>query len=103
MEFSSEPSPPRKGANLFRVKLTDSFGKAVNGAQISVTFYMAAMPAMGMGAMRTTATLDDKGGGLYEGSGRLESGGTWQVTITAQQNGQTLASKQMNLSAAGGM
>jgi len=56
-----------------------------------------------MAAMRTNTELTDKGNGLYEGSGTLGSGGTWQVTITAQQNGQTLASKQMNVSATGGM
>jgi Cu(I)/Ag(I) efflux system membrane fusion protein/cobalt-zinc-cadmium efflux system membrane fusion protein len=64
---------------------------------------MAAMPAMGMAAMKTTATLTDKANGMYEGSGDLGSGGTWQVTITALKNGQTLASKQMNVSATGGM
>ena len=103
LEFSTEPSPPHKGSNVFRVKLTDSTGKPVSGAQVSVTFYMPAMPAMGMAEMRTNATLNDKGNGLYEASGTLGSGGTWQVTITAQQNGQMLASKQMNVSATGGM
>lgn len=103
LEFSTEPSPPHKGSNTFRVKLTDSTGKPISGAQVSVTFYMAAMPAMGMAAMRMNTTLGDKGNGLYEGSGTLESGGTWQVTISAQQNGQTLGSKQMNVSATGGM
>lgn len=103
VEFSSEPSPPHKGNNIFRVKLADASGKPIGGAQVSVTFYMPAMPAMGMSAMRTSATLTDKGNGWYEGSGTLQSGGTWQVTITAQQNGQTLAAKQMNVSATGGM
>jgi hypothetical protein len=45
----------------------------------------------------------DKGAGLYEGSGELGSGGTWQVTITAQQNGRTIASKQLTMNATGGM
>ena len=103
LEFSSEPSPPRKGGNTFRVKLTDASGKPIAGAQVTVTFYMPAMPAMGMAAMDTKAVLTDKGNGLYEGSGELGSGGTWQVTITAQKNGQTLATKQMNVSATGGM
>ena len=103
LEFSSEPSPPRKGGNTFRVKLSDASGKAIAGAQMTVTFYMPAMPAMGMAAMKASAALTDKGNGLYEGSGELSSGGTWQVTITAQKNGQTLASKQMNVSATGGM
>jgi len=103
LEFSSEPSPPRKGGNTFRVKLTNASGKPITGAQVTLTFYMPAMPAMGMAAMKTTATLTDKGSGIYEGTGELGSGGTWQVTIMAQQNGQILASKQMNVSATGGM
>ena len=85
------------------MKLTDSAAKPITGAQVTVTFYMPAMPAMGMAAMKTTATLTEKSNGLYEGTGELGSGGTWQVTITAQKNGQTLASKQMNVSATGGM
>ena len=35
--------------------------------------------------------------------GKLESGGTWQVTIVAQKNGQTLANRQMTVNAEGGM
>jgi len=103
VEFTTEPSPPHKGTNTFRVKLTDTSGKPITAAQVTVTFFMPAMPAMGMAAMRTTATLTDKGNGLYEGTGELGSGGTWQVTITAVKNGQTLATKQMNVSATGGM
>jgi RND family efflux transporter MFP subunit len=103
IEFTTEPSPPRKGGNTFRVKLTDASGQPITAAQVTVTFFMPAMPAMGMAAMRTSATLTDKGNGLYEGAGELGSGGTWQVTITAQKNGQTLASKQMNVNATGGM
>jgi Cu(I)/Ag(I) efflux system membrane fusion protein/cobalt-zinc-cadmium efflux system membrane fusion protein len=103
LEFSTDPSPPHKGTNTFRVKLTDASGKPVPGAQVTVTFYMPAMPAMGMAAMKTTAALNDKGNGLYEGSGELGSGGTWQVTITAEKNGQMLANKKMNVSATGGM
>jgi Cu(I)/Ag(I) efflux system membrane fusion protein/cobalt-zinc-cadmium efflux system membrane fusion protein len=103
VELTTEPSPPQKGANTVRVKLTDAAGKPIAGAQVSVTFFMAAMPAMGMAAMKTVVQTNDKGGGMYEGSGALGSGGTWQVTITAQQNGQTIVNKQLSVNAAGGM
>ena len=102
LEFTTRPSPPHKGANTFHVKLT-SGGGPVAGAVVTVTFFMPAMPAMGMAAMKTVATLTDKGGGDYEGSGTLESGGTWQVTILAQKNGQTIATRQFSVSAEGGM
>ena len=103
IEFTTIPSPPHKGDNTLRVKLTDNQGTAVAGAQVTVTFFMSAMPAMGMAAMRTVNKLSDKGGGNYEGQGKLESGGTWQVTIVAQKNGQTLVSKQLAVNAEGGM
>jgi RND family efflux transporter MFP subunit len=103
IEFTTDPNPPQKGNNIFRVKLTDSKGSVVSGADVSVTFFMAAMPAMGMGAMNVTAKLSDKGNGLYEGAGSLGSGGTWRVTITAQKNGQLIAAKQLSVGATGGM
>jgi len=64
---------------------------------------MAAMPAMGMAAMKTSVDLSDKGKGLYEGKGELGSGGTWQVTITARQNGVVITSRQLTINATGGM
>jgi len=103
IEFSSNPNPPHKGSNVFHVKLTSANGSPVSGAQVTVTFFMPAMPAMGMAAMRTTVTLTDKAGGNYGGSGQLGSGGTWQVTILAQKNGKTIGSKQLSITAAGGM
>ncbi len=103
IEFTTSPSPPHKGSNVFRVRLTGSDGKPVAGAQVTVTFFMPAMPAMGMAAMRTVATLNDKGGGFYEGTGNLASGGTWQVTITARKNEQIIAAKHLTVSVGGGM
>src|ERR1700688_4770224 len=53
-ELTSEPNPPTTGNNVFRVRLTDANGSRISGAEVSVTFFMPAMPAMGMAAMRTT-------------------------------------------------
>jgi multidrug efflux pump subunit AcrA (membrane-fusion protein) len=103
VDFSSTPSPPHKGANIFRVKLTGADGAPVTGAQVTVTFFMGAMPAMGMAAMRNVVTLSDKSGGVYEGPGQLQSGGSWQVTVVATKSGQTIAQKQLSVTAEGGM
>jgi RND family efflux transporter MFP subunit len=103
VELSTDPAPPRKGSDTIRVKLSEAGGAPISGAEVSVTFYMPAMPAMGMAAMRTPVTLTNKGNGLYEGSAQLDSGGTWQVTIIAKKNGQTVASKQLSVNATGGM
>lgn len=102
LELATEPAPPRKGPNTVRVKLADADGKPLPGAQVNVTFFMPAMPAMGMAAMRVSAPLRESSPGLYEGPVQLESGGTWQVTVVAQKGGQTIASKQLSLNAAGG-
>jgi RND family efflux transporter MFP subunit len=102
-ELMSDPNPPHKGKNVFRVKLTSADGKPFAGAQVTVTFFMPAMAGMGMAEMRTVLPMEDRGNGLYEASGELGSGGTWQVTIVAKQNGQVLLNKQLTVSATGGM
>lgn len=101
--FSTQPSPPRKGDNTLHVKLTGSDGKPLAGAQVMVTFFMPAMPAMGMAAEHASATLVEKVDGSYEAPLQLPSGGTWQVTITVRHNGQTIGTKQVSVDATGGM
>ena len=103
VELTTDPSPPHKGSNTVRVKLTGQDSKPITGAQVTVTFFMPAMPAMGMAAMKAVINAGDMGNGVYEGKGELGSGGTWQVTITATRNGQTIASKQLTVNATGGM
>jgi len=103
IEFSTEPSTPRKGTNLYRVKLTGAGGAPVTAAQVSVRSYMPGMPQMGMAAMNVVSPLSEKGGGIYEGQVNLDSGGTWQLTVTAVKNGAVLATKQLSLNAEGGM
>lgn len=103
IELTTVPTPARRGSNVIRVKLTDEHGATVSGAQVTATFNMAAMPAMGMAAMHVPVTLAAKRNGLFEGSVELQSGGTWQVTILAKKNDQVLASKQLSVNAAGGM
>jgi RND family efflux transporter MFP subunit len=103
IEFSTEPATPRKGTNLYRVRVTSSDGAPVTGAQISVRSYMPAMPEMGMAAMNVVTPLAQKGNGIYEGQVTLDSGGTWKLTITALKNGAALATKQLSLQAQGGM
>jgi RND family efflux transporter MFP subunit len=103
IELTTEPSPARKGPNLLRVKLTNAAGEPVAGAGVAVTFFMPAMPAMGMGAMSSTTQLSLKSPGQYEGTAMLESGGSWQVTVTVQQNGKTIGTRQLRVNAEGGM
>ena len=103
IDLTTTPSPPARGSNKLMATLKDKSGKPIDGAQVAVTFYMAAMPAMGMAAMRTQATLTGQGNGTYAGSIDLQSGGTWQVTIDANKDGHTIASRQFNISVSGSM
>jgi Cu(I)/Ag(I) efflux system membrane fusion protein/cobalt-zinc-cadmium efflux system membrane fusion protein len=102
LQFTTDPSPPHKGSNRFQVKLTEK-GAPIEGAEVTARFFMPAMPAMGMSAMTVNVKLGDSGNGTYQGKGNLPTGGTWQVTVTARKNGQTLATRQLSVNAAGAM
>ena len=99
LTFSTDPSPAREGANTVTVKLVDARGKAIPGARVTVAFFMPAMPAMNMAAMKTTITATEKASGTYEGKINLPSSGIWQVTITAKRNGRAIALKKLSVKA----
>src|SRR5580658_1842152 len=61
ISFTSDPNPLVRGRNKVMVTLRDSKGAPISGAQVTVSFYMAAMPAMGMAAMHAQGTATDQG------------------------------------------
>ena len=101
-ELTTDPSPPHKGKNRVQVKLTSSDGKPISAARVTVRFFMAGMPEMGMAEMNVTSQLTDRGKGVYAGEVELGSGGTFQVTVSAEQAGRTVLTKRVNLTATGG-
>jgi RND family efflux transporter MFP subunit len=103
IEMTTVPSTPHKGKNTVRIVLTGADGRPVDGVQVSAMFFMPAMPEMGMAAEQAAAVLSAKGNGVYEGSLELGAGGTWQVTITVQRAGTTIAAKKLTMNATGGM
>jgi RND family efflux transporter MFP subunit len=103
IDFMSIPSPPRTGSNAVRVRVTGADGKPLSGLHATVTFFMPAMPEMGMGAMHSAATLADQGDGNYEGKLDVPMGGTWQVTVSLMRAGQVVATKKLNVTTSGGM
>ena len=103
IDFTSDPKPMVRGPNKVIVTIHDSKGAPIAGAQVTVSFYMAAMPAMGMAAMRAQTAAGDQGNGSYSANIELPSGGTWSLTITASKGGQPIAIKQMDVSASGSM
>ncbi len=103
IEMSTEPATPQRGKNTVRIRLTGADGNPMDGAQVSAVFLMPAMPAMGMAARHASASLTGKGQGIYEGPLELDSGGTWQVTVTVQRGETTAGTKKLTLDATGGM
>ena len=87
-----------RGTNFF-VTLTDTAGSPISDAAVRVVFFMPSMPAMGMAAIREEAQLNPSGGGVYQGQIRLQSPGTWQVTITAERGGTLLGTQQLSVTA----
>lgn len=95
--FRSMPDPPKAGSNTFEVTVKDAAGTPVADAQVSVVFYMAAMPAMSMPAMRTETALVAAGGGTYRGEGQVLGGGRWSVTATVTRGGQSIGSQEFSV------
>jgi RND family efflux transporter MFP subunit len=92
--YSSRPDPPRTGDNSFEVTVRDPDGAPVTDGEVTVTFYMAAMPTMNMPAMRTEAALMHGGGGVYRGTGTVAMAGRWEVTVTVTRSGRRAGSRQ---------
>ena len=92
--FRAQPDPPRTGDNTFEVTVKDASGQPISDADVSVTFFMPAMPTMNMPAMRNAAKLPSAGGGIYRGSGQVIMAGRWDVTVDVSRGGQRLGSRQ---------
>jgi RND family efflux transporter MFP subunit len=103
VEITTNPSPPHKGNNEVLVTVRDPSGRQITDAQVSVIFFMPAMPAMGMSAMRVEANARPKENGVYAATVNLESAGSWSVSVTANKNGKQIASRQLSMSVPGGM
>lgn len=99
LELTVEPSSPKGGETVrFAARLVDVAGTPVQGAVVTVTFLMPAMPAMGMGEMKETAQLAWDGA-QYVGELRVPSAGPWSVTAIARQNGRVIAQQRSRVQA----
>ena len=103
LAVSLQPNPPRVGRNLIHVTLTDLKGGPVNGAQVSATFVLPAMPAMGMAGRQISVQLTASGNGGYQGAVMLPGGGTWRIAVVARKGDQVLATHLLSVDAAGGL
>lgn len=97
--FNSTPTPPRTGENTFEVMVKDQSGQPVTDAQVSVEFYMPAMPEMNMAEMRNRADLQHDSGGRYRGAGNVMMAGGWDVTVRVSKDGQEIDTEKLSVTA----
>jgi len=98
--FRTIPSPPRGAAeNQFDVTVKDRAGKPVDGAEVSLLFYMAAMPQTNMPEMRNEVKLKPAGNGRYTGAGQVAMAGPWTVTVTVAQGGREIGQHKLAITA----
>lgn len=95
--FQSQPDPPRTGENVFEVTVTGADGRPVADAEVTVVFFMAAMPSMSMPAMKNETKLESVGSGVYRGTGQVMMAGRWDVTIVVSRGGQRIGSRQIGV------
>jgi nitrogen fixation protein FixH len=95
ISFRPLADPLKAGENTFEVVLKDPMGKPVTDADVSLRFFMPAMPTMNMPAMQNDTTLPHTAGGVYRGTAQVLMGGRWDVTVIARKGTQQLGQKQL--------
>jgi RND family efflux transporter MFP subunit len=95
--FRSQPDPPQTGDHVFEVTVKDPDGKPVTDAEVTVAFFMPAMPTMNMPAMQNEAKLSEAGNGVYRGTGQVMMAGRWEVSVIVSRNGQRIGTKQLTV------
>jgi RND family efflux transporter MFP subunit len=93
--FRTVPDPPNLGDNELEATVKDASGKPIDDAEVTVQFFMPAMPTMNMPAMKSDAKLAPVGSGVYRGSGQVMMAGRWDATVTVVRGGQRLGTKQL--------
>jgi hypothetical protein len=101
IEFHADADPLKAGQdNPFHVTLTDSSGKPIADAKVTVTLIMPAMPSMNMPEMKSSFELTWAAARqMYVGKGQPAMSGTWTVLVEARKNGSVIASTHTHLSA----
>jgi RND family efflux transporter MFP subunit len=93
--FRTVPDPATVGENQLEATVKDAGGKPIDDADVSVRFFMPAMPTMNMPAMRSEAKLSPVGGGLYRGTGQVMMAGRWDATVIVTRGGKRLGTRQL--------
>jgi len=101
IELHADPDPMKAGEdNTFQVKVTDSDGKSVPDANVTLTLIMPAMPSMGMPEMKSAIALTwDADHATYLGKGQPGIPGSWTVVVEARRNNSVIATLHTHITA----
>jgi len=99
LTLTTRPSPLGLGQNLFEVTVKDAKGRPVTTAEVALLMVMPADPTTKHPEMKTEGTLNNVGGGKYNGIAIVTMAGDWVVTVTARQNGKELGRMTQKLTA----
>ena len=99
LTLTTKPSPLGLGQNLFEVAVKDAKGRPVTNAEVALLMVMPADPKTKHPEMRTEGTLNNVGGGKYNGIAIVTMAGEWDVTVTARRDAKVLGEKRARLTA----
>jgi len=88
---SVEPDPPQPMGNRLRVEVKDGQGHPVEGADVAITYDMAAMGAMP--EMKSKFTAASAGAGVYEASFDLPMAGSWAIIADVSAAGVSASAR----------
>jgi Cu(I)/Ag(I) efflux system membrane fusion protein len=92
IDASVQPDVPRTSGNRIRVELADESGAAIEGADVSVTYDMAAMGSMP--EMKSTFPATSRGAGRYQTDAfDLPMAGTWGIIVDVERDGATATAR----------
>jgi hypothetical protein len=94
-----QPTVVTIGDNPFEVIIKGLDGRAIDDADITVSFVMSAWPIKRIPETRNHLTLRSAGNGRYMGSWNVALAGPWVTTIVVKKNETTIGRKAFVLTA----
>ena len=85
IDLAIDPDPPAAAENHLHVTVRDASGAAVDGAQLALTYDMAAMGSMP--EMKGEGEVHAEGGGQYDVTYTLPMTGDWLVALDVRATG----------------
>lgn len=97
LTLATEPTPPKEGENLLRLKVVDPSGTSIQNAKVVFSY---TMPMPGMRAVRAPAPFKN---GWYEAKVKFGMAGTWEVTALITPPGKPEVQEKFAIEAGGDM